>query len=419
MEPQSTIAQHRVGTLLGGKYELLRLVGAGGMGAVYESRNSWTGRRVAIKVLHPEFARKQEVLARFFREAQAATRIAHPNIVEVLDLGQDPADGAFYIVQEFLDGRDLRAVMDEAGAMSPRRAVEIMAPVMAALAAAHAHGVVHRDIKPENIFVSLGPDGSVTPKLIDFGVSKMVDQAPDLLSRTMPGTTLGTPYYMSPEQCRGDALLDGRSDVWGVGAVLYEMLSGELAFDAPNYNSLIVKIVTSAPDPLGDRAPGVPASLAALVHRALTAKLDARLPSMEAFLDALQRCSLDDAPPAPSPRMPSSRVPSSRVPSSRVARPLAVGLGVACALLLGLASRGSAVHSAPAPTARPTMAPVARIAPAVVEVVEVPVVAARPRAIARPRSVTAPRTAPRSVVAATVPPAPAPRSANGALILPP
>jgi serine/threonine-protein kinase len=411
MEPQSTIAQHRVGTLLGGKYELLRLVGAGGMGAVYESRNAWTGRRVAIKVLHPEFARKQEVLARFFREAQAATRIAHPNIVEVFDLGQDPADGAFYIVQEFLDGRDLRAVMDEAGAMSPRRAVEIIGPVMAALAAAHAHGVVHRDIKPENIFVSLGPDGSVTPKLIDFGVSKMVDHAPDLLSRTMPGTTLGTPYYMSPEQCRGDALLDGRSDVWGVGAVLYEMLSGELAFDAPNYNSLIVKIVTSAPEPLVERAPGVPASLAALVHRALTAKLDARLPSMEAFLDALQRCPLDAPPP--------SRSPSPRAPSSRVSRPLAVGFGVACALLLGLASRGSAVHSAPAPVARPAVAPVARIAPAVVEVVEVPVVAARPRAIARPRSVAAPRTPPRSVVVATVPPALATRSANGALILPP
>jgi serine/threonine protein kinase len=409
MEPQSTIAQHRVGTLLGGKYELQRLVGAGGMGAVYESRNSWTGRRVAIKVLHPEFARKQEVLARFFREAQAATRIAHPNIVDVLDLGQDPADGAFYIVQEFLEGRDLRAVMDEAGAMSPRRAVEIMAPVMAALAAAHAHGVVHRDIKPENIFVSLGPDGSVTPKLIDFGVSKMVDQAPDLLSRTMPGTTLGTPYYMSPEQCRGDALLDGRSDVWAVGAVLYEMLSGELAFDAPNYNSLIVKIVTSAPGPLGHRAPDVPTSLAALVHRALTANLDARLPSMEAFLDALQRCSLAASPPVPSPR----------VPSPRVARPLAVGLGVACALLLGLASRGSAVHSAPAPASRPAAAPVARVAPAVVEVVEVPVVAARPRAIARPRSVTVPRPAPRSVVIATVLPPPVTRSANGALILPP
>jgi len=409
MEPQSTIAQHRVGTLLGGKYELQRLVGAGGMGAVYESRNAWTGRRVAIKVLHPEFAQKQEVLARFFREAQAATRIAHPNIVEVLDLGQDPVDGAFYIVQEFLDGRDLRAVMDEAGAMSPRRAVEIIGPVMAALSAAHAHGVVHRDIKPENIFVSLGPDGSVTPKLIDFGVSKVVDQSPDLLSRTMPGTTLGTPYYMSPEQCRGDALLDGRSDVWGVGAVLYEMLSGELAFDAPNYNSLIVKIVTSAPEPLGHRAPGVPAPLAALVHRALTAKLDARLPSMEAFLDALRRCPLDAAPPTPSPR----------APSPRVGRPLAVGLGVACALLLGLASRGSAVHSAPAPASRAAVAPIARVAPAVVEVVEVPVVVARPRAVPRPRSVTAPRATPRSVAVATVPPAPTRRSANGALILPP
>jgi len=415
MEPQSTIAQDRVGALLNGRYELLRLVGAGGMGAVYEARNTWTGRRVAIKVLHPAFAQNEEVLARFFREAQAATRIAHPSIVEVLDLGQDGVDGVYYIVQEFLEGRDLRAEMDEVGAMSPRRAVELMAPVMAALAAAHAKGVVHRDIKPENIFIAHGPDGAVTPKLIDFGISKMVDLEPDLLRRTTPGTTLGTPYYMSPEQCRGDAGLDGRSDVWGVGAVLYEMLSGSLAFEAPNYNSLIVKIVTSAPAPLAERAPEVPAELAAIVHRALTASLDARLPSMEAFLEALRRYPLDRPSAPPMPCVPARR---------RAVVPAVAGLGVACALLLALASRGSAVHSAPAPVARPAATRVEVIAPAAVETVPASAVAAPPRAIARPRRVAAPRTAvrPASRVELDPPvvaPPPLERSANGALILPP
>jgi len=415
MEPQSTIAQDRVGALLNGRYELLRLVGAGGMGAVYEARNTWTGRRVAIKVLHPEFAQNEEVLARFFREAQAATRIAHPSIVEVLDLGQDGVDGVYYIVQEFLEGRDLRAEMDEVGAMSPRRAVELMAPVMAALAAAHAKGVVHRDIKPENIFIAHGPDGAVTPKLIDFGISKMVDLEPDLLRRTTPGTTLGTPYYMSPEQCRGDAGLDGRSDVWGVGAVLYEMLSGALAFEAPNYNSLIVKIVTSAPAPLAERAPEVPAELAAIVHRALTASLDERLPSMEAFLEALRRCPLDRSSAPPMPRASGRR---------RAVVPAAAGLAVACALLLALASRGSAVHSAPAPVARPAATRVEVIAPAVVETVRASAVAAPPRAITRPRRAAAPRTAVRpasrvELDSPVVAPPPLERSANGALILPP
>ena len=414
MDAQSTIVEARVGTLLGGKYELQRLVGVGGMGAVYESRNAWTGRRVALKVLHPEFAQKHEVLARFFQEAQAATRIAHPNIVEVLDLGQDPADGAFYIVQEFIDGRDLRSLLDEAGAMSPRRAVAILAPVMAALVAAHAHGVVHRDIKPENILVSRGPGGAVVPKLIDFGVSKVLDRAPSLLSRTIPGTTLGTPYYMSPEQCRGDADLDGRSDVWGVGAVLYEMLTGELAFDAPNYNSLIVKIVTGAPAPLAELAPQVPAELAGLVHRALTSALDARLPSMAAFLDALRACPLDAPSAAPPPAPPVRR--------RRALVPAVAGLGVACALLLGLASRGNPVHSAPAPaTPPPALAPVVM---AVAVTVPAPVVAARPRPVGPRPSVSvvrasAVRPAPRAVVAAPALLRPVTRSANGALILPP
>jgi serine/threonine-protein kinase len=427
MKPDTTSAEDRVGTLLGGKYELRRVVGVGGMGAVYEARNAWTGRRVAIKVLHPELARRKEVLARFIQEAQAATRIAHPGVVEVLDLGQDVGDGAFYLVQEFLEGADLRTLMDESGPMSARRAVELMAPVMAALAAAHARGVVHRDVKPENVVVTRGPDGAVAPKLIDFGVSKLIDRAPAELGRTTPGTTLGTPYYMSPEQCRGEAGLDGRSDVWGVGAVLYEMLAGSLPFEAPSYAGLVVKIVTEAPAPLATLAPDVPPALAALVHLALTADPDARIPSMEAFLEAVRRCPLDGpslAPPPPArddARLATpmewacADVRAGGVPRRRAALPAAAGLGVACALLAAFASRGAPVHSAPPPAARPAAVvvapPVERVEPAAVVA---PVTVTRVPATARPRA-----TVRRAAVAAPALPPPVARSANGAIILPP
>src|SRR5438067_12815389 len=144
----------RTGALVGGKYRLVRLIGRGGMGAVYEAENTWTRRRVATKLLRPEYARDKEVLRRFMQEAQAAARIAHPNITDVLDLGLEESDGSLYMVQELLQGEDLRARLRAAGKLTPRQLLEIMVPVVGALAAAHERGVVHRDIKPENIFVA-------------------------------------------------------------------------------------------------------------------------------------------------------------------------------------------------------------------------------------------------------------------------
>ncbi len=435
MDAEHTAAQSRVGTTLGQKYELQRLVGVGGMGAVYESRNAWTGRRVAIKVLHPEFAKKPGVLGRFVQEAQVATRVVHPNIVEVLDLGQGEGDGAFYIVQEFIDGADLRSLMDEAGRVSPRRAVALMAPVMRALAAAHRAGVVHRDVKPENILVARDAAGATCPKVIDFGVSKLLDQPST--SRTLAGTTLGTPYYMSPEQARGDADLDGRSDVWAVGAVLYEMLSGALAFDADNYNLLIIKVCTERAPRLDGLAPELPPALVEAVHRALSPRREDRFETMESFLDALTACPLEGEslpPPMPlparndDPAMAATPMHWAATPPP-VARPrrapwaaMASGLAAVCAVVFALASRQGTAHARPAAVVASAPAVVVPALPAVVAPARAaeaaPSVAVRaarvaptvrPRVVVRP-AVTARAAAPSAVVG---------RSSNGALILAP
>jgi serine/threonine protein kinase len=191
-------------SLLGEKYKVSRLLGEGGMGAVYEAENTWTRRRVAIKVMRPEFARDAEATQRFLREAQSAAQIDHPNVVSVLDLGRDAASGSLFIVQEFLVGKELRALIDARGALPTEEALALILPVVDGLVAAHALGVVHRDLKPENIFLAEARTGRVVPKLIDFGIAKALRPRENEF-RTVIGQAMGTPAYMSPEQARGDA----------------------------------------------------------------------------------------------------------------------------------------------------------------------------------------------------------------------
>jgi serine/threonine-protein kinase len=263
------------------------VLGTGGMGAVYEANNSWTGRRVAIKVLLTEHIRRKEVVDRFTQEARATTQIAHPNIVDILDMGQDVETGALFIVQEFLDGMDLARWLEQHGPYAPAEAIEILLPIMGALVAAHRRGVIHRDLKPENIFLARNAGGVFVPKLIDFGISKFVDQTNSERSRTRTGMAVGTPQYMSPEQASGDRDVDARSDVWSMGAVLYELLSGVPPFDAPNYNLLIVQVITQPPPRIETVMPGIPAALATALHRALEPDRDRRFQSMQEFLGAL------------------------------------------------------------------------------------------------------------------------------------
>ena len=287
-----------VGATLGGRYRVVRQLGHGGMGAVFEAENIWTKRRVAVKVMRPEIAAHAQYAQRFLQEAQAATQLAHPNIVDVLDMGKDEELGSLYIVQEFLTGSDLRKHLEAAGRVPVREALELILPVMEALVTAHTRGVIHRDIKPDNLFLTETPRG-VVPKLIDFGIAKVVGEGGDSLQQTRTGVLMGSPHYMSPEQGRGDPGLDARTDVWSLGVVLYEMLSGTRPHESTtNANALIAKIIYEDPKPLAEVAPDVPADLAGAVMGALRRDLPKRHASMQAFVDALRACSVmrDTAP---------------------------------------------------------------------------------------------------------------------------
>ncbi len=283
-----------IGATVAGRYHVLRRLGVGGHGAVYEAEHAWTRRHVAMKMLRSDRTHVAGIVERFLREAQAATQVKHPNIIDVFDMGQDGDDGPLYIVEELLVGDDLRQVLRARKRIPLAEAVAILGPVMSALDAAHRAGVVHRDVKPGNIFLTRSPDGALLPKLIDFGTSRLLEDAWDGGHQlTMTGEPVGTPAYMSPEQVRG--LRAGPEvDVWAMGVVLYESLSGVRPFVAPNYGALVLRIATEDPQRLDVVAPHVPRSVANIVHRALSRRVEDRPVSMAAFLDALRVAAQDD-----------------------------------------------------------------------------------------------------------------------------
>jgi serine/threonine protein kinase len=276
------------GQLLADKYRLERRLGAGGMGVVYEALNTWADRRVAVKLLRRSFSADSETISRFVREAKSANRVRHPSIVDVLDLGQDPSDGSLYMVQELLAGDTLRQRLTAKTRLSVAEMAAIMIPVMDALACAHEAGVVHRDVKPENIILSVDRVGKELPKLIDFGISKIVEGNVAALVQT--GRAVGTPLYMSPEQLRADETIDGRTDVWAVGVVIFELLAGRRPFDAPSHNEVVVKIFTTDAPPIDSVAPEVPEDIAQVITRALARDREARFPTMRAMHDAFLGC---------------------------------------------------------------------------------------------------------------------------------
>lgn len=277
-----------MGRVVAEKYRITRCLGIGGHGAVFEAVNTWTERRVALKLLLGAAALHPEISERFLREARASTRVAHPNIVEVLDMGRDAADGTLYIVQELLQGEDLRDLLRRERTLDAHQLIEALAPVMDALSAAHALGIVHRDLKPANIYLARSPDGRITSKLIDFGVSRMRDSDRETNELTHTGALLGTPDYMSPEQARGERT-GPQSDVWAMGIVLYESLAGQRPYRAANYNALLIKILADEVPPITSFAPGVDPALAEIVHGALARDLSQRWRSMAALREALVR----------------------------------------------------------------------------------------------------------------------------------
>ncbi len=266
-----------------GKYEIVRQLGAGGMGAVYEAVHTQIGKRVAIKVLAPAVAAKPEARTRFLREAQLTSRVRHPHAVDVTDMGTE-GDQTF-LVMELLDGEDLAARLGREGRLAIPELVDIMLPVCSAVAAAHAAGVIHRDIKPQNIFLASTANGLV-PKVLDFGISKVQD-ATTVDALTGSDAVIGTPYYLAPEQVNDSRNASPASDQYAIGVVLYECMMGERPFQADSLYGVFQAIVAGAAARPRDRFPDIDAKFEAVVLRAMGVSAESRFASVTALARAL------------------------------------------------------------------------------------------------------------------------------------
>ncbi len=262
-----------------GKYSVVRLLGQGGMGRVYEALNPTIKKRVAIKILDPEYAKNREAAGRFTREAQAASAAESPHIVEIFDAGFTD-DGTAYIVMELLRGESLAQRLRREGLLDPPEAKRLCRELARGLAKAHEAGIVHRDLKPDNVFlVDRDPDPPFL-KILDFGVSK-VEKKADPTTLTREGVVLGTPWYMSPEQAQGQPDVDARSDLFSVGAMLYQCVTGKLPFEGSTYEQIIVKICTADPTPVAELVPDIEPDLAAVIERLLQRERDDRIQSAQ------------------------------------------------------------------------------------------------------------------------------------------
>lgn len=295
------------GAKIGG-YEITGELGAGAMGVVYSAREEALGRTVAIKMLSRRMALDSKGLDRFMQEARASARLNHPNIVTIYALGEH--QGSPFIVMEYVAGRELSRIIREDGPMPVRRALEITAQVASALAAAHGVGIVHRDIKPHNIMI----DDAGRAKVMDFGIAKMHGEVAATL--TEDGSVLGTPAYMSPEQCMGDKL-DGRSDLYSLGVVLYQMLAGKLPYDGTTPGAVIQKILNEDPLPITDMRPELDSSVLAIIDRLLAKHVDDRYFQAEALEEALRGAMGMAAIPASTGSM--SELPTQMITAARTA----------------------------------------------------------------------------------------------------
>jgi eukaryotic-like serine/threonine-protein kinase len=287
--PDTDLALPLEGRVLDGKFRFVKQLGRGGMAAVWAAVNTLVDRRVAIKLIRPEAGRSEETVARFRAEAKAAGRIGHPNVCEILDYGLGPLGP--YIVMERLRGKSLGQLIRDEQRLPPALAAAIVRQALAGLEAAHRRGIIHRDLKPENVFVHQPEVGPPVVKIMDFGVSKFTDGSAEV--ETGHGALLGTPEYMSPEQYRGAARADVRTDVWAVGAILYKALTGKTAFGGASIPATLLMVTSDEPTPIDELVIGLPRGLVEVVERCLRKEPDERFQSAQAMADALAPFDLD------------------------------------------------------------------------------------------------------------------------------
>ncbi|XXY46359.1 serine/threonine-protein kinase [Sorangium sp. So ce269] len=285
MVDPSSPSHQLVGAVMSGRFRIVRLLGEGGMGAVYEADGLRGEGKRAIKVLHPEFTQDEQVLQRFFAEAEATKGFVHQNIASVFEAAR-AEDGTPYLVMELLQGVPLSAYIDSGNPIPPQQAVPIIHEVLQALMAAHGHKVIHRDLKPENLFLVRDPRGGFRVKVLDFGIAKVMDAAGGMGLKTRAGTLLGTPGYMSPEQIKNAQGVDARTDLWSVGVIFYEMLTATQPFPAENEFARLTAVLAKEVRPIEQVAPHL-AAWSLFFQRALSKDVGGRFQTAEEMAQTL------------------------------------------------------------------------------------------------------------------------------------
>jgi len=300
-----------------GNYLITAKLGEGGMGVVYLAEHPVIGRKVAMKAIHPELSRNPEVVSRFITEAKSVNQIGNEHIVDIHDFGNTP-DGEFYFVMEYLQGDAVSDALKRQAPMDPSRALSVASQVADALSASHQHGIIHRDLKPENIFLITKGHTHDFVKVLDFGLAKLTQGEEKVTHKTRTGSVMGTPYYMAPEQCEGRANIDHRADIYSLGVILFEMLTGQVPFSGEGYGEIIVKHITaSIPSAIALNPKLLPAHEAILM-RALAKPREARFQTMDEFREALLN-----------PTSYASKAPKLPTPSPTARTTLAIAEGAA------------------------------------------------------------------------------------------
>ena len=299
-------------TVDNGEYKIVERIGTGGMGAVYKAEQPSMNRLVAIKVLHSKFATRDDLVSRFRREARAMSQLSHPNTARVYKFGEMP-DGSAYFVMDYMEGKNLAHVVRESGPMEPARALNVMIQVCGALDEAHRAGIVHRDLKPENVFLTEQAGTADFPKVLDFGLAKVTEKqmGRGSMMLTQQGMVFGTPEFMSPEQTQGESL-DRRSDIYALGLILYELLTGKLPFDAKKPIDIMKAHVQQPAIPLNERLPDQDfgPELEQVIAKALEKKPEHRYQTAVEFATALRSCLPDQLASTSARRaMPSEPAP--------------------------------------------------------------------------------------------------------------